>query len=189
MGPGPIIWTLWIGFLVSWLASAAWTARTEKRASAADERGYRIITVLAALLLVVPARGYPGRLWSITLAEAWTCAGLIAAGFAFCWWARLHLGRLWSSRVTRKAEHRVVATGPYGIVRHPIYTGILLAVYATAALMGTVLGLAGAALMTLGFWLKARLEERWLAQELPPGDYAAYRRKVPMLVPFGPKGR
>jgi protein-S-isoprenylcysteine O-methyltransferase Ste14 len=113
---------------------------------------------------------------------------LIAVGIAFCWWARLHLGRLWSARVTMKADHRVIDTGPYGIVRHPIYTGLLLALYATAAAKGTALGVAGAVVMTWGFWVKARLEERWLVQELPAGDYAAYRRRVPMLLPFGPRG-
>src|SRR6185503_5263841 len=71
-------------------------------------------------------------------------------------------------------------------VRHPIYTGILLAVYATAALKGTVLGLAGAAVITTGLWMKARLEEGFLREELGP-DYDAYRKRVPMLLPFGPK--
>jgi len=61
-------------------------------------------------------------------------------------------------------------------------------VVATAAAERTITGVVGAVAMTIGFWLKARLEERWLAKELPTGDYAAYRRRVPMLLPFGPKG-
>jgi protein-S-isoprenylcysteine O-methyltransferase Ste14 len=73
-------------------------------------------------------------------------------------------------------------------VRHPIYTGLLLATYATAAAKGTAIGIAAAVLITLGFWLKARLEERWLSEELGPDEYQAYRRKVPMLLPLGPKG-
>lgn len=72
-------------------------------------------------------------------------------------------------------------------MRHPIHTGILLAVFATAALKGTILGLLGAFPITLGPWMKARLEERWLREELDPGAYDDYRRKVPMLVPFGPR--
>jgi protein-S-isoprenylcysteine O-methyltransferase Ste14 len=90
--------------------------------------------------------------------------------------------------VTVKADHRVVDSGPYRIVRHPIYTGILLAVYATAALKGTVLGLVSAAIITLGIWMKARLEEGFLRGELGADAYDAYRRRVPMLLPFGPKG-
>src|SRR5438445_12979167 len=50
------------------------------------------------------------------------------------WWARIHLGRLWSSNVTRKKNHHVVDSGPYGIVRHPIYTGVIVASIATAAI-------------------------------------------------------
>ena len=68
----------------------------------------------------------------------------------------------WSGQVTKKADHRVVDTGPYRIVRHPICTGILLAIYATVALKGTVLVIAGALIITLGLWMKARLEEGWL---------------------------
>ena len=190
MGPGPVIIALWIAFFVSWLTAAAWSDKAKKRPRAADERGYRIAVVVGAILLAVPTNRDGGllRLWYVTLVEAWACAALIAVGIAFCWWARLHLGRLWSARVTMKADHRVIDTGPYGIVRHPIYTGLLLALYATAAAKGTALGVAGAVVMTWGFWVKARLEERWLVQELPAGDYAAYRRRVPMLLPFGPRG-
>ena len=87
-----------------------------------------------------------------------------------------------------KPDHKVVDTGPYALVRHPIYTGILLAGYATAALKGTVLGIAGASVITLGIWMKARLEETWLAQELGAEAYGGRRRRLPMLVPLGPKG-
>jgi protein-S-isoprenylcysteine O-methyltransferase Ste14 len=126
------------------------------------------------------------RLWHIGWTGAWVCVALIAIGLGFTWWARIYLGRLWSGRVTRKAEHRVVDTGPYALVRHPIYTGLLLAALATAAAKGTVLGIAGFAMLLLGLTLKARLEERWLAGELEGGAYADYRRRVPMLVPGWP---
>jgi protein-S-isoprenylcysteine O-methyltransferase Ste14 len=94
------------------------------------------------------------------------------------------LGPLWSGNVARKDDHRVIDTGPYGIVRHPIYTGILVAVFATCAAKGTVWGIAGAAIIALGLWMKARLEEDWLSRELDPGSYHAYRRRVSMLVPW-----
>ena len=84
------------------------------------------------------------------------------AGFAFTWWARLTIGKLWSSGVTRKAEHRVVDTGPYGLVRHPIYTGLILSAFATAFVPLTPMTLVGAALISFGFFLKARLEEQFL---------------------------
>jgi protein-S-isoprenylcysteine O-methyltransferase Ste14 len=189
MRPGLAIVGLWIAFAASWVVAALWSNKTEKRASLSAELGYRIVLVLGGLVFLVPAHGYEGplRLWSVTRIEAWVCAGLMAAGFAFSWWGRLHLGPLWSGSITRKAEHRIVDTGPYGIVRHPIYTGILTAVYATAAAKGTILGLVGALVITIGIWMKARLEEQWLRDELGAQPYDVYRRRVPMLVPLGPK--
>jgi protein-S-isoprenylcysteine O-methyltransferase Ste14 len=72
-------------------------------------------------------------------------------------------------------------------VRHPIYTGILTAALATTVVLGQLHAILGTALLIVGYWIKARLEERWLREELGPQDYDAYRRRVPMLVPFGPK--
>lgn len=190
MHPGIAIFGLWILWALSWLGAAWWSNSTEKRPGLSAEIGYRIVQLAGIVLFFIPAHGYEGvlRLWHIGWSGAWICVALIALGFAFCWWARIHLGRLWSGAITRKADHKVIDSGPYALVRHPIYTGILLAVFATMAAKGTVLGIAGAALITIGIWMKARLEERWLGQELGAGAYAEYRRRVPMLLPFGPKG-
>ncbi len=87
--------------------------------------------------------------------------------------------------MTKKSDHRIIDTGPYGIVRHPIYTGIILATIAVAVVKGTTLAVAGSMLGVLGYWwLKARLEEGFLREQLGPGAYDAYRRRVPMLIPF-----
>ncbi len=83
-----------------------------------------------------------------------------------------------------KADHRVVDTGPFAIVRHPIYTGFILAALSMAIARGTSLSFLGLALIVLGFWLKARLEERFLRAELGPDAYDAYAGRVPMLVPW-----
>jgi protein-S-isoprenylcysteine O-methyltransferase Ste14 len=82
----------------------------------------------------------------------------------------------------------VIDTGPYALVRHPIYTGIIAAIVATAAAQATVTGITGAALVVFGLWLKARAEERFLTAELGADAYGGYRRRVPMLVPFLPRG-
>jgi len=115
MQPGPVITTLWIAFLVLWLVAAAWSDRSAKRAGNAGQRGSRIAIAIGALLLATRDFTAPARLWPATWTDACVC--LLAAGFAFSWWARLHLDRLWSARVETKAGHRVVDTGPYGIVR------------------------------------------------------------------------
>jgi protein-S-isoprenylcysteine O-methyltransferase Ste14 len=110
------------------------------------------------------------------------------SAFLFAWWARLHLGRLWSSAITRKEDHRVIETGPYALVRHPIYTGLILAIFATAAAQATATSCLGAAFVAFGLWIKARVEERFLTAELGAEAYDTYRRRVPMLVPFTPAG-
>ena len=90
--------------------------------------------------------------------------------------------------MTKKADHRVVDTGPYGLVRHPIYTGFLFSIAATAGQFGTAYAVAGVLFFLAGFLTKARPEERFLRAELGESDYDAYRRRVPMLLPLGPRG-
>ncbi|HEY3638509.1 MAG TPA: isoprenylcysteine carboxylmethyltransferase family protein [Rhizomicrobium sp.] len=189
MSIAAIIAALWFAFVVCWIALAAWSSQAEKRVGLGSELPYRIVLIVGGIVFLIPAHGYSGplRLWLVTRTEAWMCVALIAAGFAFSAWARVWLGPLWSGTITTKADHRIIDTGPYGIVRHPIYTGILIAVYATMAAKGTVLGIGGAIIITIGIWMKARLEERWLREQLGADDYDAYRRRVPMLIPFGPK--
>jgi protein-S-isoprenylcysteine O-methyltransferase Ste14 len=148
----------------------------------------RFMLVIGGIIFLIPARGHDGwlRLWNPSRELFWACIIFLLLGFAFAWWARIAMGRLWSGRITRKPDHKIIDTGPFGVVRHPIYTGILLAVLGTLLIKGTVLGLIGAMLIAVGLWMKARLEEKWLSAELGPG-YEAYRQRVPMLVPFGPR--
>jgi len=191
MRPSLLFAIIWIGWMASWFAASFWTARTEKRDTTWETWAYRAAVVAGALLLWSSARHRLGetRLWQVGDGGAYALAGLTLAGIAFAWWARIHLGRLWSSAVTRKEGHHVVDSGPYRLVRHPIYTGLIVAIFATAAAQATLTGMLGAALVALGLWLKARIEERFLAAELSADVYGAYRRRVPMLVPgiSGPK--
>ncbi len=191
MTPGRLIVLLWVAWAASWFAASWWSTTTEKSAGMRRELGYRLVLAVGGLTFAIPARRYEGvlRLWHVDFLVAWVCVALMIAGFAFCWWARVHLGQLWSGQITKKENHRVVDSGPYGIVRHPIYTGILLAVLGTMIAKGTVLGIVGAFLLGMGLWMKARLEEQWLRGELGAEAYDAYRRRVPMLLPFGPRGR
>lgn len=191
MRAGVAVILLWGAFALSWIAAMAWSREVAARVPFRKELAYRVVLVIGGVIFFIPAHGdydSPMRLWFLPFEAVWPAVGAIALGFAFSWWARIWLGPLWSGQVTTKTDHRVVDTGPYGIVRHPIYTGILLAVYATMALKGTIPGVAGAAIITLGLWMKARLEEGWLAEQLGADAYTDYRRRVPMLLPFGPKG-
>ena len=191
MSPVEATFTLWGLWTLSWIVAAFWADRPEKRPARGEEWLYRIVTFVAAFLLfrdAFPRAPTPYRLWTLGSAARWELLVVVGLGLAFAWWARLYLGRLWSSSVTKKANHRIVDGGPYGIVRHPIYTGILAAAAATAVELGSVRAVVGLLAFGLAFWIKARLEERFLGEQLGVAGYEAYRRRVPMLIPFGPKG-
>jgi len=190
MKPESAILAVWIGWFVSWWAAAAWSNPSVKRPAAYREMPYQIIVVIGFFMLF----GFYGNrnssrwlLWHTGVVLGWTMVALAIAGFLFMWWARLVLGRLWSSGVAVKEKHRVVDSGPYGLVRHPIYTGIIVAGFATAALRGYADAFLGAAIMTLSWYIKARTEEQFLREQLGVAAYDAYARRVPMLIPFGLK--
>jgi len=181
---------LWAAWIVSWMLGALWASKPQARPSERDERFYWLLTLAGAVLMFLNFRtGRMELVWSSPDWIEWTLLVIAAIGLGFTWWARIHLGTLWSGRVTRKPDHHIIDTGPYGIVRHPIYTGILIAIIATVLLRPGPFGLAGAALLAVSFVVKARLEERFLMQELGADAYDGYRRRVPMLVPFWPVQR
>jgi protein-S-isoprenylcysteine O-methyltransferase Ste14 len=185
--PETALWILWAAWFVTWWIAALWSDRSVHRPGLLREMKYRAFTIAGVILLFPVSRlPVPARLtlWHARDAVAWTLFAVAGVGLAFSWWARLHLGRLWSSNVTRKSSHHVIDTGPYGLVRHPIYTGVTLAALATALMRGTVPALAGFGLLTLGWYIKARLEEAFLREQIGAEAYDAYARRVPMLVPF-----
>lgn len=120
---------------------------------------------------------------SLPSAVDWLLAAVVFLGFVWAWWARVHLGRLWSGVVTLKVDHVIVRSGPYRFTRHPIYSGILLALLATAAIRDNAAAILGWCLALAGFVIKLKQEERLLHLERG-AEYDAYRRDVPALVPF-----
>lgn len=179
--------TAWGAWAFSWLAAAVWSRQTVARPGYGREAPNRIVSAIGAVLLFMslrrPDTAFPFH-YDVSASFAWAMVACTVAGFAFAWWARLHLGTLWSGNITRKADHRIIDTGPYALVRHPIYTGLLFSAFATAAVGGKLEPFIGAAILSVGLWMKASLEESFLSAELGEQDYAAYRARVPMLVPF-----
>ena len=175
------------------MVAAAWSARAKTRMKTDRAGLHRFITGFGVLLLFSPVaslarfgsipRVMVGRLWPLSDGMGWTLVALAAFGFAFCWWARLHLGKLWSGFVTVKEGHHIVDTGPYGLVRHPIYSGAMFAAAVTALMRATPAAMFGAILFMVGFGITARIEEGFLKNQLGVEPYDAYRRRVGMLIP------
>jgi len=116
-------------------------------------------------------------------AAYWTGTALVVLGLAFSVWARMHLGRNWSGTVTVKQEHELVRGGPYARVRHPIYTGLLLAFIGTAIVRGEWRGVLAVLIIFAALWRKLRLEERYMVETF--GDeYRRYREHSAALIPF-----
>jgi protein-S-isoprenylcysteine O-methyltransferase Ste14 len=179
--PFALLWTAWA---VSWGIAARWASRAEARPPVGQQWLYWAMVGAGAVLMGLNFyAGQRGMQWMPFDTREQGLFVVAAIGLGFTWWARVHLGTLWSGSVTRKANHRVIKTGPYAIVRHPIYSGISLALIATALLRPGWAGLVGAGLIIASFVIKYRLEERFLMEKLGP-DYAIYRKKVAALVPF-----
>ncbi|MGN6368076.1 MAG: SpoIIE family protein phosphatase [Phycisphaerae bacterium] len=181
---------VWLPFAAYWAASALFVRRNRSTDGWGWLTAYRVPEVLGFVLLLHGRhRGWlSGEIYQSDLAE-WLGMWVALGGLAFAVWARVHLGKYWSSAVSLKEGQRVVRTGPYEIVRHPIYTGISTGALGTAIAGGTLDGFVGWALILGGYLLKLRREEAVLTKELGE-EYSRYREEVPALLPFGQaKGR
>jgi protein-S-isoprenylcysteine O-methyltransferase Ste14 len=177
---------VWIAFLLYWQIKAADTKATQRLEPAAS-RILRVLTFLIAFLLLsttrIPLRWLYLPLWRSGFWSFWLGAALTVAGLLFAVWAREHLGRNWSRSVTIKQGHELITTGPYALVRHPIYTGILTGFLGVAAAISEVRGVIVFALIFLVFWRKLRMEEKWMRSEFGE-TYATYARGTAALVPY-----
>src|SRR5580704_1200309 len=131
--PTALLALIWAAWLISWAMGSFFSGRTEKHVRTWDSRAYRIPILAGAVLLTPWTERILGvqPLWHVGNGGTYLLAALTVAGTLFTWWARIHLGRFWSNAITRKEGHRVIDTGPYGLVRHPIYTGLIAAMLAT----------------------------------------------------------
>jgi protein-S-isoprenylcysteine O-methyltransferase Ste14 len=162
---------LWILFAVYWLVSALKRKRTKQRESRLLRLTYVLPLVAVFYLMYNPRLHFE---WLATyfvpntLEVQWAGVAVMALGLGFACWARIHLGTNWSGVVTLKEGHELIRTGPYRSIRHPIYTGILVGFLGSAIVGGQVRGLIGMAAVWLSFFIKARREEKFLAQEFGP---------------------
>src|SRR5580700_10411511 len=177
---------LWIAFLVYWRIKAAGTKTTQRSEPAAPG----ILRTLAFLIVIVllsttriPLPWLYRQLWPSGIWPFGVGAAITVVRLLFAVWARQHLATNWSSSVTIKQGHELITTGPYALIRHPIYTGILTGFLGTAIALSQVRGFIGFVLVFLGFWTKLRMEERWMRSQFGE-TYATYAHQTAALVPY-----
>lgn len=183
----------WAVFLLVWLGLSFFVKRDVRGGRSARAYQGRVI-VLAIIILIVVTRSSRGHrsgadifsnrfsLFVPSPTLVWLGAAFTAIGVAVAIWARLYIGRNWSPRPAVKEEHELVTGGPYASVRHPIYSGIILAALGTA-LTGTIFG-AILFLFAVALFLSRVGKEERIMLELFPGAYPAYQSQTKKLIPF-----
>ena len=183
---GRIIVWCWIIFGAYWLVNAFGQKRTAERQSLATALAHRIPLLISYSLLALPNWPWPAMNSFITPTEPWARAvgALICVlGCLFTIWARRTLAGNWSSDVTFKQGHELIRRGPYRLVRHPIYTGLLIMCLGTAVEIARLRSWLAVPVMATAFWIKLKQEERLMLSHF--GDeYRAYQKQVKALVPF-----
>lgn len=173
----------WAAFIVVWLLTALNTKRT-RQPWPADQRVIYLLGWVIAVELTIrdlfwtEPRLVPRQGWGPLAA----CAACLL-GTLLCLWARFILGRNWSGRVVLKEDHELIQRGPYRLIRHPIYTGIILMILACALLNGTPGNFLGVALFSLLHVWKSRQEEALLSANFPQ-TYPAYMSRTKALIPW-----
>ena len=179
----PACWSIW-GLI--WVVASFGVKKTTRSEDPMSRFSNTAPIWICAFLLVVPpswlgplsARFVPQNLIYYGIGAVLTVAGL---GFAV--WARYHIGRNWSGVITVKEDHVLIRTGPYGIVRHPIYTGLLLAIIGSALARGDIAALLALAFMLYAVLRRVSIEERWMSETFGQA-YVDYKATTPALVPF-----
>jgi len=180
-----IVVACWCVFIFVWTISAFRTKRIVEKQSVASRLAHRIPIGFGWWMLVLPKWRWPMSLQILPQTELLQIAAamICVCGLIFTIWARQTLAGNWSSDVTFKQDHELIRTGPYHIVRHPIYTGLLAMCFGTAILIGQLRGVFSVVLVTVGFWIKLSQEERLMLQHFPD-TYPNYKREVKALIPF-----
>jgi protein-S-isoprenylcysteine O-methyltransferase Ste14 len=173
-----IIGSGWIAFWIYWLAAATRTKPGHNRWGRFGALRIGVIVVVIVLVRIGLLRGHPATTdpWLLGIGVV-----IFAAGLAFAIWARTYLGRNWGMPMTEKEEPELITGGPYRMIRHPIYTGIILGMIGTCIAI-SLYGLIVVALVGGYFIYSATAEERIMTKRFPD-RYPKYVRSSKMLIP------
>ena len=176
---------LWIAWLIYWFLGALRVRRNERGESTSQRVRTTLVLAVGAYLIFAPTTPLGplnGRFLPGAFGVRAVALGMVVAGLAITIWARRHIGQFWSARVTLKEGHQLIQSGPYARVRHPIYSGIFLAMLGTALFVGEWRALLGTVVFFVGHWLKARREEALLASQFGAA-YQEYCQRTGSLLP------
>ncbi len=179
----PACWIIWA---MIWLFASLGVKKSVRQEEPLSRLGNTIPIWIGAILLAVrPSwlgplglRIVPHDLISYGIGAALTVAGLL-----FAIWARYHLGRNWSGVITLKEDHALIRSGPYALVRHPIYSGLMLAIIGSAIARGNIAAALAVVAMLYAVLRRVRIEESWMSETFG-SDYADYKASTPALIPF-----
>lgn len=176
---------LWGAFLLYWRIKSFGVKAPERTESMPSRVTRSLLFLTAIAVLMVPRKPFeflyqPFLPWP--LEDFYVGALITVAGLLFAIWARVHLGRNWSQAVMIKQDHELITSGPYRLVRHPIYTGVLTGFLGTAIATSQLRGPIAFLFVLIALGMKLRMEEKWMQSHFG-ATYTDYARRVPALVP------
>jgi protein-S-isoprenylcysteine O-methyltransferase Ste14 len=181
-----IIAGLWLLFVAYWAVAAVGAKRSAGRRRWPREIGLRLIVILliAALLQSQSLRQFLAetqRSASHSGILGWTGVALCLLGFSLAINARRHLGRNWGLPMSHKEQPELVTSGPYAVIRHPIYTGLILAMLGSA--IGVNVFWAPLLVLVGSYFIYSARREEAVILQLFPEQYAAYMARTGMFAP------
>jgi len=174
---------IWIAMIVYWNISARNIRPVAKAEDAKSTQRHQLLLNLAILMLFVPVPGLTRQFLAPTIAVVAIGFAVQAGSALFYFWTKQYLGQFWSSAVAIMKEHQLVRSGPYRLIRHPLYTGMLGMFIGTAIVSGQYHALIGAGLGVFAYWRKIRIEERALSEAFG-AEYDDYKRHSSALIPW-----